>query len=227
MSGLVLGSSANAMQIEICSPSGVQLITIDPNTGEPSEPTAKGGGCDWCQSFGHFIDTSARDDLNWVVLNLSYQQNLALAPPLHKPLRLIADYHSGDISTGGRSMLKVTVTHEEIASPAIGTVAQDIQAQTAALWAQWNKILADNKPVLVPDTNTLEDTIPSLYLFVAKQHGVKSVYLFPMFTPAGVLDGVGVLEYCNETKELSPDELRMVGARFSAIEGLLMSAKHD
>ncbi|MEP0154075.1 MAG: hypothetical protein ABJE81_05310 [Pseudophaeobacter sp.] len=94
MSGLVLGSSANAMQIEICSPSGVQLITIDPNTGEPSEPTAKGGGCDWCQSFGHFIDTSARDDLNWVVLNLSYQQNLALAPPLHKPLRLIADYQS-------------------------------------------------------------------------------------------------------------------------------------
>lgn len=140
---------------------------------------------------------------------------------------LLADYHNGDISTGGRSMLKVTVTHEEIASPAIGTVAQDIQAQTAALWAQWNKILADNKPVLVPDTETLKDTIPSLYLFVAMQHRVKSIYLFPMFTPAGVLDGVGVLEYCNEAKELSRDELRMVGARFSAIEGLLMSAKHD
>lgn len=140
---------------------------------------------------------------------------------------LLADYHNGDISTGGRSMLKVTVTHEEIASASVGTVAQDIQAQTAALWAQWNKLLAANTPVLVPDTQALKEEIPSLYLFVAMQHNVKSIYLFPMFTPSGVLDGVGVLEYCREVRELSSDEIRMIGARFSAIEGLLMLAKHD
>ena len=94
MSGIVLGSSADAMQIEICSPFGVQQVSIDPETGEPAEPVANGSGCDWCQSFGAAIDTTERGDVDWVVLGESFQYKLTLSPPPHKPLRLVADYRS-------------------------------------------------------------------------------------------------------------------------------------
>ena len=94
MSGVMIGSSANAMQIEICSPFGVQQITIDPETGEPVEPVMGGGDCDWCQSFGLIVDTAERGDVGWVIMERDYQRKLVLAPPPYKPLRLVADYQS-------------------------------------------------------------------------------------------------------------------------------------
>lgn len=94
MSGMMIGSSADAMQIEICSPFGIQQITIDPETGEPVEPIASGDGCDWCQSFGLIVDTANRGAVDWAVMARTYQNRLTLAPPPHKPLRLSADYQS-------------------------------------------------------------------------------------------------------------------------------------
>lgn len=94
MAGVFVGSSAGAMQIDICSPFGIQTITIDPDTGEPVEPVASGDGCDWCQSFGLMVDTADRGDDSWQALAHDYQHKLVLAPPLHKPLHLIADYKS-------------------------------------------------------------------------------------------------------------------------------------
>lgn len=94
MAGVFVGSSANAMQIEICSPFGVQQITIDPETGEPVEPVASGDGCDWCQSFGLIVDTAERGDVGWKALAHDYQIKLVLAPSPHRPLRLAADYQS-------------------------------------------------------------------------------------------------------------------------------------
>lgn len=94
MTGVIIGSSANATQIEICSPFGVQQITIDPDTGEPVEPTVGGGGCDWCHSFGLIADTSERGAVGWMAMAHDYQHLLFLAPSPHKPLRLVADYQS-------------------------------------------------------------------------------------------------------------------------------------
>ncbi|WP_406649622.1 hypothetical protein QEZ52_09000 [Aliisedimentitalea scapharcae] len=94
MSGIVVGSSADAMQIEICSPFGIQQVTIDLETGAPIEPMADGSGCDWCQSFGLITDTASRGDVGWVVLAQTFQHRLVLSPPPHKPLRPIADYQS-------------------------------------------------------------------------------------------------------------------------------------
>lgn len=94
MSGIMLGSPANAMQIEICSPFGIQQVTIDPDTGEPIEPVVDGQGCEWCQSFGVIADTAARGDVAWTVLARDFQLRLPVTAPLHKPLRLSADYHS-------------------------------------------------------------------------------------------------------------------------------------
>lgn len=94
MSGMMLGSPANAMQIEICSPFGVQQITIDIETGEPIEPAIRGGECDWCQSFGVVADTIGRGADGWIAMGHGYQYMLVLAPPPHKPLRLVADYQS-------------------------------------------------------------------------------------------------------------------------------------
>ena len=92
MSGAMVGSSANAMQIEICSTFGVQQITIDPETGDPVEPVIHPDGCDWCQSFGQVVDTAERGATGWTALACSYQDKLVLAPPQHTPLRLVADY---------------------------------------------------------------------------------------------------------------------------------------
>lgn len=139
---------------------------------------------------------------------------------------LLADYHNGEFSLGGKSMLKVTVTHEVISNETIGVVSPDIQSQTAAMWSSWNYELAQNRPVLIPDTEELKKSAPHLYLFVAVQHQVKSIYLFPMFTPQGVLDGVGVLEFCREKVDLSSDELALLANRFSAVEGMLISTNH-
>jgi hypothetical protein len=93
MSGVVLGSSANAMQIEICSPFGVQQIMIDPETGEPVDPVVE-NGCDWCHSFGAAIDTAERGDVGWAVLDQSFHVLLSSPPPPHSPLRLVADFQS-------------------------------------------------------------------------------------------------------------------------------------
>lgn len=139
----------------------------------------------------------------------------------------LADYHNGEFTTGNRSMLKISVTHEVISHESIGTIAQDMQAQTAALWSPWNTELARNRPVVVEDTESLKDTIPHLYLLISKAQNVKSIYLFPMFTPAGVLDGVGVLEYCTDIVKFDSDELELWGKRFAAIEGLLISVNHS
>lgn len=94
MTGVMIGSSADAMQIEICSPFGVQQVWIDPDTGEPNEPTVGGGECDWCQSFGLIADTAERGAVGWIVMAHDYQYLLVLAPPPHKPLRLVGDYQS-------------------------------------------------------------------------------------------------------------------------------------
>ena len=94
MAGVFVGSSAGAMQIEICSTFGVQTITVDAETGEPVEPVASDDGCDWCQSFGLVIDTAKRGDESWHALAHDYRHKLVLAPAPHKPLRLTADYKS-------------------------------------------------------------------------------------------------------------------------------------
>lgn len=94
MSGVMLGSSADAMQITICSPLGIQQISIDPETGDPVEPAIGGESCDWCQSFGLITDDTARGDVPWVAFARTYQQKLVLTSPPRKPLRLAADYDS-------------------------------------------------------------------------------------------------------------------------------------
>ncbi len=94
MTGVMVGSSANGMQVEICSPFGIQQITIDPETGEPTEPALGNEGCDWCQSFGLVVDTAERGDVDWQLLAQSHQKLLPLAPSRHTPLRLTADYNS-------------------------------------------------------------------------------------------------------------------------------------
>ena len=93
MSGIVLGSSANAMQIEICSPFGIQTISIDPETGEPTEQ-AVGSGCDWCHSFGVMVDTATRDDVSWSEFNRDYSRLLPVLAPMIGPMRLVADFQS-------------------------------------------------------------------------------------------------------------------------------------
>lgn len=94
MAGMFVGSSADAMQIEICSSFGIQTITVDPDTGEPLKPVTRDDGCDWCQSFGVIVDTAKRCDDSWQALARDYQHKLVLAPPPHKPSYLIADYKS-------------------------------------------------------------------------------------------------------------------------------------
>jgi len=93
MSGVMLGSSADAMQVEICSPFGVQQILIDPETGEPVSQTDL-GQCEWCQSFGAIVDVQTRTDVSWTALNCEYQTLLPGAQRPHVPLRLAADFHS-------------------------------------------------------------------------------------------------------------------------------------
>ena len=94
MAGVMIGSPADATQVEICSPFGIQEVTIDPETGEPIDPSVGGGDCDWCQSFGLVADTAERGNVGWNVIAWNYQYRLTLAPPPHKPLRLVADYDS-------------------------------------------------------------------------------------------------------------------------------------
>ncbi|MGJ8561775.1 MAG: DUF2946 family protein [Litorimonas sp.] len=93
MSGLMLGTSANAMQIEICSPYGIQTISIDLETGEPAEQVV-GSGCDWCQSFGTTIDTATRPDVAWTAFESDHTRLLPASPAMHAPLRLVAGFQS-------------------------------------------------------------------------------------------------------------------------------------
>lgn len=80
--------------MEICSPFGVQQITIDPETGEPVEPTAQGADCDWCQSFGVATDVASRADIAWTTFARDFQMRVQLASSPHHILRLAADYQS-------------------------------------------------------------------------------------------------------------------------------------
>lgn len=93
MSGIMMGTPANAMQIEICSPFGIETISIDPETGEPAKQVV-GGGCDWCQSFGAVIDTAMRDDSLWSKFERDHKCLLPTLAPIHTPLRLVADFQS-------------------------------------------------------------------------------------------------------------------------------------
>lgn len=93
MSGVMVGSSASAMEIEICSPFGVQQILIDPETGQPVDPVMA-GGCDWCQAFGAAVDTAERGDVACAVLKPGLHVLLASPPLLHTPLRFVADFNS-------------------------------------------------------------------------------------------------------------------------------------
>jgi hypothetical protein len=93
MSGIVYGTPAGAMQIEICSAYGAQQIDVDAGSGQPPQPGAD-SGCDWCHHFGATADLAARDALPWVVLARDFSR---LVPPpsrLHQPLRLVADFQS-------------------------------------------------------------------------------------------------------------------------------------
>jgi hypothetical protein len=94
MSGIMVGAPANAMQVELCTPFGIQEVTIDLETGEPVDPLVGVHGCDWCQSFGLVADTAARGDIGWVELAREFQLRLPVAAPPVKPLYLAADYHS-------------------------------------------------------------------------------------------------------------------------------------
>ena len=93
MSGLVLGTSANAMQIEICLPYGIETVSIDLETGEPTEQVV-GNGCDWCQSFGTTIDTATRPDVAWSAFECDYTRRLPASPVMHAPLLLVAGFQS-------------------------------------------------------------------------------------------------------------------------------------
>lgn len=93
MSGIMIGAPATAMQIEICSPFGVQQIMIDFETGEPIEPIV-GNDCDWCQSFGAAVDNTERTNVNWVLQKPGFQLLLSAPPTKHKPLRLVAGFQS-------------------------------------------------------------------------------------------------------------------------------------
>ncbi|MDE4133025.1 hypothetical protein PXK00_07875 [Phaeobacter sp. QD34_3] len=94
MTGMMIGTSADAMQITICSADGLQQISVNPETGEPVEPAVGGEGCEWCQSFGSVTDCADRGEVSWIAIARSFQQKLVLAPPPHKPLRFVADYDS-------------------------------------------------------------------------------------------------------------------------------------
>ncbi|WP_138935138.1 DUF2946 family protein [Roseovarius arcticus] len=93
MAGVMLGSSANAMQVEICSSFGIQTISIDPETGEPVEQ-AVGNGCDWCQSFGVMVDMATRNDVTWSEFERDHTRRLPVLPPMFGPMRLVADFQS-------------------------------------------------------------------------------------------------------------------------------------
>ncbi len=93
MSGIILGSPANAMQVEICSPFGIQMIAIDPETGEPIEQ-AMGSGCDWCQSFGVMVDAATRHNVAWYPFDRNHKRLLPVLAPMVCPMRLVADFQS-------------------------------------------------------------------------------------------------------------------------------------
>ena len=93
MSGIMLGSSANAMQIEICSSFGIQTISIDLETGEPTKQVA-GSGCDWCQSFGVMVDAATRHDVRWSTFEQDHTKLLPVLPPMVGPMHLVANFHS-------------------------------------------------------------------------------------------------------------------------------------
>jgi len=57
MSVAMAAPSPDNMQVTLCSPSGVQQITIDLNTGKPVKQISV-SGCTWCQSFGLAVDVA-------------------------------------------------------------------------------------------------------------------------------------------------------------------------
>ncbi|WP_371225797.1 hypothetical protein [Roseovarius sp. 2305UL8-3] len=93
MTGMIVGTPVNAMQIEICSSYGTTQILIDPETGEPVEQVIT-GGCDWCQSFGVAVTGTARGDVSWSALEYGFQTRASMAADLDPPLRLTASFQS-------------------------------------------------------------------------------------------------------------------------------------
>ena len=93
MSGIMLGSSADAMQVEICTPFGVQQIAIDPATGEPVEQ-ANQGQCDWCQSFGAMVDIESRTHVAWSWVQRDFSHLSAIEPQPHVSLFPVATFQS-------------------------------------------------------------------------------------------------------------------------------------
>lgn len=94
MAGVFTGSTANAMQLELCSAYGIETITIDPATGEPIEPTAQNEDCDWCRSFSLIVDTADRGAVAWQVLARADGQARMAAPLLPCPVPFVADNQS-------------------------------------------------------------------------------------------------------------------------------------
>ncbi len=93
MSGVFIGSSANAMPVEICSSFGIQTILIDMETGEPTEE-ASSSSCDWCHSFSVVTDPATRHDVTWTAFDQNYKLLLPELPASRDPLHVVADFQS-------------------------------------------------------------------------------------------------------------------------------------
>jgi hypothetical protein len=133
-------------------------------------------------------------------------------------------FHNGRTSLGSVHLLSFSIKAEGSSGkfPRIAGRIQSIPLQT---YGSWTRKVIIGASIEAPDSSISKVEAPCAYP-ILEQHSVKSIYIYPVVTPAGEIDGCVFLEYCQFRRELGQVEKEQIRARGQSIYTKLHEANN-
>lgn len=132
-------------------------------------------------------------------------------------------FHNGKTSIGDVHLLSASIKAEG-GSGKFPKIAGRVQNVPLLTYGNWTRAITTGHEIEAPDA--LADAYqnaPDAYLML-EQNSVKSLYVYPVVTPTGDIDGCFFLEYCQEQRDLGETEKAAIRARGQSIYSKLHRA---
>jgi len=133
-------------------------------------------------------------------------------------------FHNGRTSLGCVHLLSFSIKAEG-SSGKFPRITGRVQSMPMSTYGKWSRSIIIGKSVEVSDISIAEKEAPCAYP-ILEQHSVKSIYIYPVVTPSGDIDGCVFLEYCQERRELGQVEKDQIRARGQSIYTKLHEANN-
>lgn len=134
-------------------------------------------------------------------------------------------FHNGKTSLGNVHMLSASIKAEG-GSNHFPRIAGRVQSVPMSIYGHWTKSVITGHGLELPDClSVASEQAPDAYMML-EQHSVKSLYVYPVVTPSGDIDGCIFVEYCQARRELGDTEKAAIRARGQSIYTKLHEANN-